>query len=269
MVIDFHTHTFPDKIAARSIEKLENVGNIKAFTNGTLDGLKASMAESKVNMSVVLPVVTNPAHITTVNRVAYETNELFDSTGIWSFGGIHPENENYEDELKAIAEYGLKGIKLHPDYQATFFDDIKYKRIIYKASELGLIISVHAGLDIGLPEPIHCTPDRVLNLINEIKPEKLVLAHMGGYYLWDEVEEKLMDKNLYFDTAYCLEEGKLSPEQFDRMIKKAGADKILFATDSPWSGQKEFVSLVDKFVTEEEAKAKITYKNAQALLGIN
>ncbi len=268
MFIDFHTHTFPEKIAARSIEKLENVGGIKAHTNGTLDGLKRSMEKSGVNMSVVLPVVTNPAHITTVNKVAYETNEVFSETGIWSFGGIHPENDNYEAELKAIADYGLKGIKLHPDYQATFFDDIKYKRIIYKATELGLIISVHAGLDIGLPEPIHCTPDRVLNLINDVNPEKLILAHMGGFDLWDEVEEKLLDKNLYFDTASSLEKGKMSVEQFNRFVEKAGADRIFFATDSPWSGQSEYVSLIDKFVQDKEVKEQITYKNAKKMLGL-
>ena len=39
----------------------------------------------------------------------------------------------------------MKGIKLHPDYQDTYFNDIRYKRIISYATELGLIISVHAG----------------------------------------------------------------------------------------------------------------------------
>ena len=266
MIIDFHTHTFPDKIAARSIEKLENVGNIKAHTNGTLSGLKDSMDKSGVDISVVLPVVTNPAHITTVNRVAYETNEKFDETGIWSFGGIHPDNENYEDELKAIADYGLKGVKLHPDYQTTFFDDIRYKRIVYKAMELGLIVSVHAGLDIGLPDPIHCRPEHVISLMDEVKPDKLILAHMGGYALWDEVEDKLMDKGLYFDTAYCLEEGKLSVEQFNRIVEKAGADKVLFATDIPWSAQTEYVEQIKKFVKDEDTYNRITYENAKKLL---
>ena len=38
--------------------------------------------------------------------------------------------------LKELKHMGFKGIKLHPDYQETFIDDIRYKRIISYASEL-------------------------------------------------------------------------------------------------------------------------------------
>lgn len=265
-IIDFHTHIFPEKIASRTIEKLEHSGNIKAFTNGMLNGLKESMEKAEVDISVVLPVVTNPNHITTVNKVAYETNENWEKTGIMSFGGIHPDNENYIDELKVISEYGLKGIKLHPDYQNVFFNDIRYKRIIYKASELGLIISVHAGLDIGLPEPIHCTPDMAAEVIEEIKPNKLVLAHMGGMNLWDEAEKELINKNIYLDTACCLD--KMPQEQFLRFINGFGGNRILFATDSPWAGQKEYVNIINEVIKNEDVKNQILYKNAEKLLDI-
>lgn len=37
MIIDFHTHIFPDKIAARTIFLLkEQAHNIPAYTNGTI-----------------------------------------------------------------------------------------------------------------------------------------------------------------------------------------------------------------------------------------
>lgn len=42
----------------------------------------------------------------------------------------------------------------------------------------------------------------VLNVLNKVNPKKLVLAHMGGWNLWDEVEEKLVGKNVYFDTGF-------------------------------------------------------------------
>jgi len=266
MIIDFHAHTFPDSIAAKTIEKLETVGHIKAFSDGRVSGLEESMKRSGVDISVVLPVVTNPAHITTVNRVAYETNQKFNETGIWSFGGIHPDNENYADELKAVADYGLKGIKLHPDYQNTFFDDIRYKRIIYKASELGLAISVHAGLDIGLPDPIHCTPDSVLEVIKDVSPENFILAHMGGFDLWDEVEEKLVDTGVLIDTAYCLD--KMDKAQIIRMIESFGRERVLFATDTPWAGQKEYVNIFEGLGLSEDVKEYICHKNAQRILGI-
>ena len=57
------------------------------------------------------------------------------------------KTENYKEILKEIKNLGLKGIKLHPDYQDMYFDDIRYEHIVDTASELGLITVVHAGAD--------------------------------------------------------------------------------------------------------------------------
>mgnify|MGYP004452568245 CR=1 FL=1 len=51
MIIDFHTHIFPDAIAQRTIEKLEAAANIKAHSDGTLTGLKTSMQKAGVDMT--------------------------------------------------------------------------------------------------------------------------------------------------------------------------------------------------------------------------
>ena len=85
MIIDFHTHIFPEKIASKTISVLEQKAGISAFTDGTLEGLKRSMQESGVDWSVVLPVVTKPSQFQTVNTYAAEING---KNGIFSFGGI-------------------------------------------------------------------------------------------------------------------------------------------------------------------------------------
>ena len=51
-----------------------------------------------------------------------------------------------------------------------------------------------------------------------------------------------------------------------RMMRNHGIDKILFATDSPWGGQKEFVEMLYKLPFTKEEREKIAYKNASALL---
>ena len=131
MIVDFHTHIFPDKIAARTIEKLENIANIKAFTDGREHSLSASMQKAGVDLSVVLPVVTKPEQFDTVNEFAMQLNEKYQQqkTRLLSFGGIHPDTLDFRRELRVIKELGLLGIKLHPDYQNTYFDDIKNMRI--------------------------------------------------------------------------------------------------------------------------------------------
>ncbi len=263
MIIDFHTHTFPDKIAARTIEKLENCAHIKAFTDGTRDGLKASMEEAGVDLSIVLPVVTRPDQFESVNRFACKQNEQEEK--LLSFGGIHPRTEHYREELREIKEMGLKGIKLHPDYQDVKIEEMCCKRIIDYATELGLIISVHAGVDIGLPDPVHCTPQGVKEVLKEVQPNKLVLAHYGGWKLWDEVEELLVGEDVFFDTAFT--QGYISDEQFLRILANHGAEKILYATDSPWSGQRESIEYLSSLPIPKEQLDLIFYQNAQKLLG--
>ena len=75
MIIDFHTHIFPDKIAGKTIESLERISGITAATNGTLEGLLASMEDSGVDMSVIMPVATKPAQMESINAYAKEICE--------------------------------------------------------------------------------------------------------------------------------------------------------------------------------------------------
>ena len=159
---------------------------------------------------------------------------------------------------------GLKGIKLHPDYQEVYFNDIRYKRIVSYASELGLIISVHAGSDPKCPEDIHCTPQMSAEVLKETQAPKLVLAHLGGNKQWDEVEEYLVGEEVYFDTGVVL--GRIQEEQFLRIVRTHGADKILFATDSPWSGQKEFLQIMNEMPLTDCERRKILGENAENLL---
>ena len=155
MVIDFHTHIFPDKIAARTIESLGAIAGVRAATDGTLNGLLASMEKSGIEKSVIMPVCTKPEQFENINHFAKKINETYDGKLI-SFGGIHPDCENPKEKLKYMKSLGIQGIKIHPDYQRVMIDDIRFMRIIEHASELGLMILTHSGIDIGLPEPVHC-----------------------------------------------------------------------------------------------------------------
>ena len=265
MMIDFHTHIFPDKIAARSIEALSNVSGVKAATDGTLNGLLASMDRSGVDLSVIMPVVTKPTQFESVNTFAAKVNEQY--TGrLLSFGGIHPDSEDYKSELNRIKELGLPGIKLHPDYQGVMIDDVRYMNIIEYADALGLVILVHAGIDIGLPEPVHCPPDKARKVLDTLKPKKLVLAHMGGWKQWDEVYEYLAGENVYLDTAFCFD--YMTQDMFLKLCEKHGTDKILFATDSPWSDARKDMEVIKSLPLTDEAKEAIFSGNAKKLLNM-
>lgn len=265
MIIDFHTHIFPDKIAARSIEALSKVSGIKAATDGTLNGLLASMDKSGVDLSVIMPVVTKPSQFESVNTFAKSINEQY-AGRLLSFGGIHPDCEDYKAELNRIKELGLPGIKLHPDYQGVMIDDVRYMRIIEYADELGLIILVHAGIDIGLPEPVHCPPDKARKVLDAIKPKKLVLAHMGGWKQWDAVYEYLAGENVYLDTAFTFD--YINMDAFLNIWEAHDKEKILFATDSPWSDATIDMEVLKALPLRPWEVADILGNNAGKLLNI-
>ncbi|MBR2590138.1 MAG: amidohydrolase family protein [Clostridia bacterium] len=282
MIIDAHTHTFPPAIADKVVASLQQKAQSKAYTAGTDTALQQSMKEAAIDISLLLPVMTNPGQVEKLNDIALQKNEQSQSTGIVSLGGMHPDYENYAAELKRIASRGIPGIKLHPAYQNTDLDDMRYLRIIEKAAELELAVVIHAGLDIGIMHHNFASVAHIKTILSTIHPDKFVLAHMGGWKDWDSVEAELCGENVYFDTSFSLvayvpPEGVFVPEQkrqmlqkeqFERIVKKHGAEKILFGSDSPWSHQAESVKQIKELNFSEEALKNILYKNAKKLFSL-
>lgn len=341
MIIDFHTHTFPEALAPRVLDKLSKSADIMYYVEGTVDALSASMAADGITHSVILPVATAPAQHETINKTAAAINDRAKATGIFSFGSVHPDNENYRQILRSLAEQGIRGIKLHPVYQGVYFDDIRYLRILDCACENGLLTVVHAGYDIGFPDIDYAAPEHILPVLKQVNPNGIILAHMGGWGCWDRVEELLLGYPVWLDTSfsltplrrpdpehqgnrYCQQYGQdtshcrpheqdtsrcqqheqdtshcqqheqdnnqvgentasgldnqtstgftldrsqeLSREQFCRIVRRLGAERILFGTDSPWTPQAETIQAVKTSGLTESELQKIFYKNAAQLL---
>lgn len=266
MKIDFHTHIFPDHIASRTIEVLSAASKSPAHTDGTASGLSSSMAEAGIDLSINQPVMTSPLQVHKVNESLLRNREARKECGILSFAGIHPDLENYDEELRLRQTQGYAGIKLHPAYQRCDLDDPRFLRIIDCACGLGLIVLTHAGVDIGIPGHNYASVDMVLHVIEQIHPDRFVLAHMGGWDTWDDVSLYLAGAPVYFDTAFSIGEYGMEPEQFFALCRKHGTDRILFATDSPWSGQRSYVDTVRNLPFTEEEKQAIFSENALRLL---
>lgn len=280
MIIDFHTHTFPKAISEKVLAKLSKLSHTKYFTDGSADGLLASMAKASIDYSVNLPVMTAAEQVEKVNSALIADRENLFAQGIITFGGMHPDYENYKKELLRLKENGILGIKIHPAYQNTDIDDMRMMRVIDFASEQGLIVLTHSGIDIGIYDHNYTSVSQILKIIDEIHPPKFVLAHMGNWGRWEDVERDLAGAPVWFDTAFAIgivtpDETKsgtpylscnLSDEAFVRIVRKHGADKILFATDSPWEDQKDYVGRVNRMPLSEQEKELIFSENAKKLL---
>ncbi len=269
MLIDFHTHIFPDKIAERTIAALAKSCNTQPFSNGTVAALVGEMERAGADVAVTLPAITSPSQFDSVNRFAAEVNRTFEGKArrLISFAGIHPDCEDIEGKMAFIKQSGFLGVKLHPDYQGKFINDPAYVRILQCAKEYDLIVVTHAGVDGAFrSQSTKCTPDLVLDLISKAPHSKLVLAHLGANEMSDEVIQKLCGKDIYLDTAYVL---RFTDEQtFKKILDGHGEDKILFATDSPWSSIKNDVEKIKSFSLNKATEQRIFSENARILLGI-
>ncbi len=263
MLIDFHTHGFPEKIAQKAINKLSFAsGGLNPHTDGTMDGLKLSMNKNLVDISVVLSIATSAEQQKNVNDFAAFINNKND---IFSFGSVYPGADNALDELERIKELGLKGVKLHPDYQGFSVDDPTFKPLYKKISSLGLITVFHAGFDFGFPPPYGATPEKLAKaLINFDSP--VVAAHWGGLSCGEGVLKYLAGSDIYFDTSFGY--GTMPRYTAMKIIEKHGAEKILFGTDTPWHTPKMELRLLNTLNLTDAEMDLITHENAIKLLNI-
>ena len=261
LVIDFHTHCFPERIAKNTIEKLSFVsGGLIPQTDGTKDSLLYLMCKDNIDKSVVLSIATNANQQTKVNDFAMSLN----NERLIPFGSVFPFSEDWEAELERLKENGIKGIKLHPDYQQFFVDDERLFPIYKKIEELGFILIFHAGEDFGFPAPYHATPERLRKVALSIETP-VVCAHWGSLSMGEDVLKYLCDiDNCYFDTAFGY--GTMPKDRALRILDKKGVDKIIFGSDSPWNAPSWDVNMIKTMGLSSDEEDKIFYKNAEKLL---
>ena len=282
MVIDIHTHTFPEKIAAKALQTLQSQCHTDLFADGTEAGLQAAETKAGVDLAVVQPVATRPDQVSSINRHILQTFAENPPRGLLSFAAMHPACESWEEELEQIARAGLPGIKLHPPYEEVNADDPRTLRILKKCRDLSLAVLMHCGWDVGLPGRAHALPQRLRNALDATGPMKLIAAHMAGWKCWEEAARLLADTGVFPDTSFSL--GRLTPagahpwqeedlrllsdSDFCDLVRAFGADHILFGTDSPWADPAEALDHIRRLPLTAQEKAAICGENARRLLGL-
>jgi predicted TIM-barrel fold metal-dependent hydrolase len=259
-VIDIHTHVFPDNLAARAIGAVSG-GHHHHFYDGTVEGLLEVMARSGVDVSVTQPVATRPSQVRSINDWAASTaNEH-----IVAFGAMHPDLPDPRAEIERMVSLGLRGFKMHPDYQECAPDDARMRPLLDAAEEFGLIAFMHAGHDAGLSTALG-QPADFARMLDAHPGLTVVLAHMGGYLCWDGVRDLLAGRNVWLDTAYTL--GHLPDEEFVALARAHGTDRVLFGSDGPWTDPaRELAHLRSLGFSADELDA-IEHANAERLLGL-
>ena len=163
-----------------------------------------------------------------------------------------------------LKELGLKGVKLHPDFQLFALNE-------EKAFKLGEAIN-----DAGLPVLIHCgdfrynysNPEQLMPFLEKFPDMTVIGAHFAGWSMWEKATEQLAGTpNLYVDLSSSLY--ALSPETALELIHAYGADRVLWGTDYPmWDSVSE-MEYFDKIDLTQQERSQILYENAAKLLGLD
>jgi len=264
MVIDMHTHAFPDALAPKAIAALyKECGEIyEPVSDGTVSGLILNMDKWGIDLSVIQPVVTKPSQ----NRRICEWAAGINSSRIVAFGGVHPGSDDVKGDIDYAVNLGFKGLKFHPEYQEFLLDAPEMLKIYDYASSKGLILMFHAGFDPAYLPPFRSSPELFAHVLRELPSAKIIAAHLGGHAQWDDVEKYLVGTDIYLETSMGFD--FYSDEQFLRISKNHGAEKILFGSDSPWSSAGQELKHLRSLPLSKEEIAKIEGENAKRLLGL-
>ena len=262
-IINSHCHIYPEDIAARAVAGISEFYHIDIEMNGMSDGLIEDGKKAGVVHYLVHSVATKPTQVHTINE--FIASEVKKHPGVFTgFGTLHPDSEDLEGDLKHLIELGLKGVKIHPDFQ---FFSLAEERAI----RLGQMVR-----DAGLPILTHCgdfrfklsNPDQLEVFLRELPGLTVIGAHLGGWSKWDEVEQKIAGKyDMYVDTCSSLR--FMDKDAAVRLMSKFGTDKVLFATDYPTWDHASEIALFDALELTEKEQEQILYENAAKLLGVN
>jgi hypothetical protein len=272
MVIDVHTHTFPDAMAERVLQKLTGKCRvpITPVADGTVSGLLAQMRAENVDYAVVCPIATKPSQFDVILSEAVALRDggygELAARHLIPFGSVHPADEARFNHLARLAEAGIRGIKLHPYYQEFILDAPDMLEVFRCCRDLGLVVQCHCGFDVGFPRDPLCGPERVARLIGEVPGLRFIAAHLGGWRQWGGSAEQLLGKDVWLDTAILAPDFE-NPEA-QRILREHPADRLLFATDWPWIGFSEGLRYVRGAGLEPRQERAVLGDNAAALLGI-
>ena len=127
----------------RRLTGIEAFYGIDVQNNGRLENLLKTADDAGVDKVVIHSPATTPHQVTSINNFIYECTQKYPDRVI-GFMTMHPDFENINQEVERCIGLGLKGLKLHPDFQRFNIDD-KKALYIYEAIAGRLPLLVHTG----------------------------------------------------------------------------------------------------------------------------
>ena len=263
-IFDAHCHIYPESIAPKAVEGINQFYENLPFEpyDGTTGTLLCVGRQAGISHYVVHSVATTPHQISSINR--FIAKEVSLSRGAFTgLGTLHPDSEHPDQDVRELVSLGLKGVKLHPDFQRFEADSDKAMRIYALCVEADLPVLVHTG-DHRFD---YSNPNRIANILRTFPKLKFIGAHFGGWSVWDDAVRELSGfENIIVDTSSTFY--ALGAEKGRELIKKWGADRVMFGADYPmWKPQLDIDCLMEMGLSDSEYR-RIFWDNAAKVFGL-
>jgi predicted TIM-barrel fold metal-dependent hydrolase len=257
MIIDCHTHAFPDSIAAKALASIEYRGGSKHVLDGTLGSLLKSMDQAGIDKSLMLNIATRPEQFKPIMKFCQEAR----SDRIIPFPSVHPADPDLKSHLRTIKAEGYKGIKIHNYYQEFIFDEERIFPIYETLEEEGLFLVAHTGYDVSYPCEDHCRPERIVRVLDRFPKLKFMASHLGAWYDYEEVRRCFFGRPIYMEMSWAFR--YLPAAEIKDIIEKHGTQYVCFGSDSPWVPQEETLADLRALGFSPDVEAALEGGNAR------
>ena len=257
--IDFHTHIYPDAIAAKAADSVREFydGQGNPAVHGTASMLLERGIMAGTSRFVILPVALRPDRTRHINDFILQ--KVAEEPRFLGFGTIHAGMENIIDEVDYIRQQGLRGIKMHPDSQVFDIDDPRLLPV-YEHIQGKLPVMLH----MGDKRYNYSHPARLRRVLELFPGLQVIAAHFGSYQIHQEAYKNLKDKDCFFDVSSSLM--FMGEGVAENYINCYGAERFVYGSDFPmWDPVVEMERFLKLKLTDEQFE-QIAHKTAEWIL---
>ena len=261
MIIDAHCHVWPDHVAEQILAT--RPAGLDAVHDGTLAGLTRTMDASGVEHAMCLGVAA-------VARTVERTNEFIGSVPrerFSPFGTVHPDlpvNTN----LKSLRDNGIAGVKLHPLFQDLSLADPRVIELLHGLADADVTVITHAGAGASAEANDRGAPANLRYALDTVPTLRLIACHFGGYHQLDEAEQLVVGSRAYLETSWPPRMGDLDKERIRALIRRHGADRVVFGSDWPMTDPAAEIEAVRALGLDDAETDAILGNTLAGILGL-
>ncbi|MFX1312671.1 MAG: amidohydrolase family protein [Promethearchaeota archaeon] len=300
MIIDVHCHLIASDIPVERIKfmlpgllRIAKIMGLKPDQNrlvqksaelvGDKDGKKLikRMDNANIDFTIVCNVDNADNKLNTV-EITQENNKRISDISkkhpnrLMAFAGVDPRRPEALDMLKqCFEEFGMKGLKYHPDNGYDPCSRDSYELLDYLEKKNGILLT-HTG-PLRARRSKFSDPSLLSDILADFPLLKVIAAHMGQINWRPWAALAAHNPNLYGDLAmwgpYAFGKFELFCRELRDIIDYVGKEKILFGSDSPYYNAvlpvKDLIEKIKSLPKTSSKGISFSEEEINAILGDN